>query len=414
MVRVLVFDPKIAGISGDMILGSLISLGANQSLLEKLAKVIENEIDYVEKAELEIVEVLRCEINATLVKLKLKEKIEAKHMDANKLKNYIVRVSEKLRLSDYLKNKAIEVLDLLAKAEATIHKSSKVHFHELASADTIFDIIGALMLLDNLGYMNNSCRIYSLPIATGIGEIKIKHGLLSAPAPATLELIRMKNIPFKVKNVNYELATPTGVAILASITHEFTSNLPVMRINRIGYGAGSRDLKEIPNVLRVFAGEIVEDKGEMEVISIIETNVDHVTGEQIGYLINKLMENGALDVQVIPSIGKKNRPFYIIRVLSRLENRERLAEMLMIETGSLGVRLINIPRIIAKRSTSIVEVNVMGRKFRIRIKKAWLRNGRLISIKPEYEDLKKISIDTNLPLRDVEQIVMKQLSKSRN
>ncbi len=414
-LKLLVFDPKIAGISGDMILGALVDLGADSRLLCELAGIIENKLNHVKEASVNIEKVKRCGISCTRVDFKLKEKIDSEVSRPSKLKNNMLKVCGEIGLSSHVQAKALEIIDLLIEAESRIHGSTNVHFHELASADTIFDVVGSLALLSELGFISNNSKICSLPIATGIGDIETKHGLLSAPAPATLEIIRIKSIPFKVKKVFFELATPTGVAILASIADEFALSLPLMRIDGIGYGAGGRDLNELPNILRIFSGEAIEADvfGKVEIISILETNIDNVTGEQIGYLIGRLMNSGALDVQVIPSIGKKNRPFYIVKVLSKIEDRDRLLEVLMSETGSLGVRVIEVPRIVAERRIFKVEVEVMGKKFSVRVKRAWLLSGKVISVRPEYEDLRRIAAELNLPLRVVEQIVMEKLKSHK-
>ncbi|MCE7697628.1 MAG: nickel pincer cofactor biosynthesis protein LarC [Methanobacterium paludis] len=234
-----------------------------------------------------------------------------------------------------------------------------------------------------------------MPVALGGGRIKSEHGMLSVPTPATLEIL--KNVPVFGGPVDYELATPTGAAIFVNMVDEFCSFYPLIRNRKIGYGAGKHDL-EIPNILRIMNGD---SQVPTDNVSILETNLDNVTGEVIGHTFQKLMEVGARDVTVIPTITKKNRPGHLLRVITKPSNCDKISEAIIRETGTLGVRVLPyVHRNIVSRKIIPVEVAINGMKRKIRIKVGMIGD-EVISSKVEYEDAKKLSEETGIPLKDV-------------
>ena len=245
------------------------------------------------------------------------------------------------RLTTRQKDTARRIFTALAEAEARVHglPVEEIHFHEVGAADSIADIVGAAVGFDLLGVE----RIVASPVPTGMGKVKIAHGECSIPAPATAELL--KGIPLAASAVEGELTTPTGAAILATLVDSF-GPLPAMKIERIGYGAGQKDFAGQPNILRLLVGEAVDTAGAAplphtflsDAVCVLETNLDDITGEIVGYSISRLWDAGALDVYTTPIQMKKNRPAVKLTVLCRPEDAPAMEEILFAETTTLGVR----------------------------------------------------------------------------
>ena len=269
----------------------------------------------------------------------------------------------------------------------------KVHFHEVGAADAVADIVGAAYSFHKLG-MNDKI-IYGMPVALGGGRIESKHGLLSIPAPATLEIL--KNIPVFGGPVNYELTTPTGAALFVNMVNKFTNYYPLLTNRKIGYGAGKMELS-FPNVLRILEGDSAV---ESDHVSILETNIDNATGEVMGHIFKLLMECGARDVSIVPTITKKNRPGHLLRVIAKPIDSDMLSEVIIRETGTLGVRIIPyVHRNKTSRKIIPVKVDINGKMVEIQMKIGMIGN-EVISIQPEFEDARKVSEDTGIPLKDV-------------
>ena len=298
-------------------------------------------------------------------------------------------------ITEEILNFSKKVFKTLADAESHVHGTTidKVHFHEVGAADAVADIMGSSYLFHKLGLHKN--KVYGMPVALGGGRINSMHGKLSVPAPATLEIL--KNVPTFGGPVNKELATPTGAALYVNMVDEFTNFYPLLTNKESYYGAGKMELP-FPNVLRIVNGT---SGLEQENVSILETNMDDVTGEVLGNIFNELMAHGARDISIIPTITKKNRPGHLLRVITRPEDTENLSEKMIRETGTLGVRVIPYAhRNIAHREIIPSEVEIGGINFEIDIKVGKIGND-VISVKPEYEDARKISETTGIPLKDV-------------
>ncbi|MEM0320210.1 MAG: nickel pincer cofactor biosynthesis protein LarC [Candidatus Nezhaarchaeales archaeon] len=403
-MKVLVIDPRLAGISGDMLLSALIDLSGEEEVLHRLASVIEEEVDYCEEVDLEIHDVHRGGIRAKRVVLKVKEKLEG--ITSSKFKYNVEKVLRALDLSDEAESFSKKVVEEICEAEAKVHVGNELL--EVASVDTIFDVVGVALLLDRLRLFDS--EIYTTPPVLGSGFIETRHGVLPVPAPATLEILRKHNFTYSNISIDQELTTPTGAALLVNLAKKVIDFYPPMRVAGVGYGAGLKDLPSIPNVLRVVLGETASLKVADRNV-VLETTVDDVTGEVLGDVIEKLVELGALDVTVLQGIGKKGRPVYIVKVLARFEDHAKLAEALIDELGTLGVRILEVPRIVVERSQKRVEVEVQGRKFEVTVKESKMPNNRLLRVKPEYEDLKRISRELRIPLRRVLDIVQRELWK---
>ena len=316
--------------------------------------------------------------------------VEHEPQHAHRHLHHITEMIDGSQLTDRQKSLAKRIFTKLGEAEAKVHGTTlqKVHFHEVGAIDSIADIVGAAIGWDLLGVD----RIVASPIPTGTGFIQIAHGRCSVPAPATAELLQ--GIPLANCDVAAELTTPTGAAILATLVDEF-GPLPAMRIEQIGYGAGQRDLTEQPNLLRLLVGE-TDVEAQREQVDLIETNLDDTSGEMIGYCIERLWEIGALDVYTASIQMKKNRPGVLLSVLCSRNDVQKVEEILLQETTTLGVRRTSVSRRILARRPHQVET-------------AWgVVQGVIASLpcggerfSPEYESCRAVAVKQRVAVLDV-------------
>ena len=302
-------------------------------------------------------------------------------------------------LDPEIRDTAKRVFDRLAEAEAKVHNMSKanVHLHEVSGIDSIVDIVGSVI---GLAYLDVD-TVYASPLSLGRGFVRCAHGLMPVPVPGTMELL--KGVPIHQTDIPKELVTPTGAALITTLSQEF-GVMPQMRLDRVGYGAGTRDLEQRPNLLRLCLGEKVSSSdsqtthhhAETDSVDIIETNVDDMSPEITGYVTTRLFEHGALDVFLTPIFMKKNRPATQITVLCPTPHRDKLIELLLTETTTFGVRLASANRVKLRRDFIQVETQ-WGT---IQAKRGYL-NGTLIKTVPEYEDCKRLAEQNNVPLRQI-------------
>jgi uncharacterized protein (TIGR00299 family) protein len=405
--RILVFDPQMAGISGDMIIGALLDLGAAPARVIEAMKTPKHHLKGCRELEITVAEVPKNGIQATKINVKIDEDII--DITAVELLNATTACLQDVRISHAAKDYVLTSINKLVSAEATIHGQSfhNIHLHELGSADTIADIIGAATALDDLDIFSDAA-VFSTPVAIGGGVFPASHGAFSSPAPVTIEILRSSGFLTIGGPVDAELATPTGVSLLTSLTSECTRFYPPIKPTDVGYGAGSKDFDDIPNVLRVILGEPFDSGLMKDEVVVIETNLDDVTGEVIGYSINKLLQEGARDVVSIPTLNKKGRPGHLIQVIADRSNVERLCTVLIEETGSLGVRTYACNRRLLLRESIPVEVMVDNKSAIVNVKVAKDTNCQIIRIKPEYDDVKRLSELTGKPLRDIEDLVVRE------
>ena len=298
-----------------------------------------------------------------------------------------------------VRDTAKRVFDRLAEAEAKVHNTSKdsVHLHEVSGIDSIVDIVGSVI---GLAYLAVDA-VYASPLSLGRGFVRCAHGVMPVPVPGTMELLQ--GVPIHQTDIPKELVTPTGAALITTLSQGF-GVMPQMRLDRIGYGAGTRDLEQRPNLLRLCLGEKTSDTdlktthhhAETDSVEIIETNVDDMSPEITGYVTTQLFEHGALDVFLAPVYMKKGRPATQITVLCPMIHRDRLIELLLTETTTFGVRLSAADRIKLRRDFVRVETQWGA----IQAKRGYL-NGALIKTVPEYEDCKRLAEQNNVPLRQV-------------
>lgn len=390
-MRILLIDPSVAGVSGDMFLAALLDLGAPAEVLQRVIDSIERQTG--KELELKVVETERKGIRCTQVELRVEEDFQS--AGYTELKEYLELLLERCALSRRACNYARRCLETLIEGEERIHRGG--HLHELGSVDTLFDIAGAAALLDAINVWK--FRVISTPVNVGSGTVRTSHGELSVPLPLTADILRVKGVPF-VKRHRGELATPTGLALLSNLVHEFSEELPVVRLLRTGRGAGTVELDEAPNLLQL---HLCESSGiDKEQISLLETSVDDVTGEVLGSTIGELLKAGALDVQVIPTVTKKNRPGHVLQVLCRPGEEERLAEVMMRTLGTLGVRYSRMSmRFALRREVRRVDVQIGDYRGHARVKLGLDREGRVVSLKPEYQDAAEIAERLRMPVREV-------------
>jgi len=386
-MRAIVFDP-FCGASGDMIIGAFLELGAD---FEKVRDAME--CIGIGDVKVKCQKVRKCDIFATKVNVKTNDKGGIKE-------NAIVEIIEKTGLDDFIIKDAISIFKRIARAESKIHGApeDQLVFHEVGAFDAIADIIGSLVAFSDIGIKGSN--VYSTPVSLGGGFIDCVHGKLPVPAPATLEILSDSKMFTRGGPVDKELLTPTGAAILSHFVENSCEFFPGIKIERVGYGAGLQDL-DLPNVLRVVLGE-VDDSLVKEQIEVIETNVDDVTGEVLGNLIDRLIELGAKDVCVIPATMKKGRSGHIIKVISESKDTSNIARKIMEETGSLGVRVMPTKhRLIALRKLDSVTIDIGGVNREVTVKIATDTKGKLLGVSAEFEDAKRVAKEFGVPVRDV-------------
>lgn len=369
-----------SGISGDMFLGALLDAGLPFKILEKNIKSLPL-VGFSLSASPD----MRQGLSGTRF---------AVHIDDHKhehrgLKD-IQEIIESSILSRNVKDKSIRIFEAIASEEGRIHglPPDQVHFHEVGAVDSIIDIVGAMFGLE---YMNIS-SIYSSHLPLGSGFIDSRHGRIPVPAPATIALL--KGAPVYDSGLKFELITPTGAAIIKELVMSFGS-MPPMVVKDVGYGVGSRDLPDRPNLFRIIIGEDALNK-ETDFVVLLEANMDDSNPEWIGFLMEKLFEAGALDVAFVPVQMKKNRPGLQIQVMGMPHQTNQLSDIIFRESSSLGVRFRYSQRKILKRSPSDVD-SPWGK---IRVKKITQPDGS-ISFAPEYEKCKEIADVKNIPLKEV-------------
>ncbi len=394
-MKAILFDP-FCGASGDMIISALIDLGADEGRLKKAMELAAD-------VEVEFSRTVKKGISACSVNVSTRK-------EGSLTLSQIIERMKSLHLPADIVSDAIAVFNILGKAEAKVHgiPLEKLHFHELGQEDAIADIVGACSAFHDLGLKMH--RVFCTPISVGMGFIEFSHGKFPVPAPAALEILKEYSLLWKTGPVEGELLTPTGAALLAHFVNEKVA-CPPMRTERTGYGAGSMD-GHVPNVLRIISGEI-DDALISDRIEMLETNVDDVTGQVLGNLIDELMRAGALDVAIIPATMKKGRSGHIVQVIVQPPDTEKLARKIIEETGSLGVRIIPIKhRLIAEREMRKIEITINGKMFPIAVKIAKDLRGSILNISAEFEDCKKASQESGIPVRDVIRLAEEEARKS--
>jgi len=377
-----------------MFLGALLDAGLPaERLRAELRKIPLGDYEFKQSR------VLRAGLAGTRVEIVVPEKQPERHL------RDIEQLIEGSALTKPAKERAIEVFGRIAEAEGKLHDkpAAKVHFHEVGAVDAIIDVAGACAGLELL----EVSELVSSPLNVGGGRVDAAHGSLPVPAPATAELLR--DIPIYSSGVDAELVTPTGAALVVALARSF-GPLPPMKVERIGYGAGARDLRGHPNLLRLFLGQRIElgsresgvgaeaansDAGE-EIVSVLEANVDDMSPQLYGYLVERALAAGALDVTCSSIQMKKNRPGLEVSILCPPERSDALAQLLFDETTTIGLRIYEARRKVLDRELVTVET----RYGAVRVKVA-RRDGRVLNVAPEYEDCQRLAAEKSVPLKEV-------------
>ena len=396
-----------SGISGDMVLGAIVDAGVDAEIitteLEKLNLNDEFSIHFQKTSKHNI-----SGTRATVETAHEPENHKHSHGPSRHLSD-IFSILDCSQFETSIRYTAKQIFDKLASAEAKVHDidKHKVHLHEVSGIDSIVDIVGSVVGLKQLDIE----EIYASPLSLGRGFVHCAHGMMPVPVPGTMELLN--GVPIRQTDIPHELVTPTGAAIITTLAKNY-GVMPNMTVNKIGYGAGTRDLEQQPNLLRLCVGEKISSNhstvrhdssfGIREQIEIIETNIDDMTPEISGYVMEKLFENGALDVLIVSTLMKKGRPGNQINVLCTSDNREQLTKVLLTETTTFGVRYYTANRVILNRDFTEVDTQ-WGT---IRVKQGYL-NGVLIKSTPEYEDCKSIAEKNNIPIQTVYQAALKMI-----
>jgi len=379
-MKTLYFD-CFAGASGDMILGAMVAAGVEpHAVLGQLSLL------NVQGYSVDFQTVDRSGISATYARVQTPDEHAHRHL------SQILKIIYDSQLPVGVKDRAAKVFSLLAEAEARVHNEpvERVHFHEVGALDAIIDVVGAAICFNLAGIERFVCS----PLHVGSGSVEMDHGRFPVPPPAVVELL--KGAPIYSTDIKGELVTPTGAAIIATVCSEY-GPLPKMELQRTGYGAGTRQYEKFPNVLRVLIGETEAETANEERLWMIETNVDDMSPQIFGHVMERALEMGALDCYFTAIQMKKDRPGVLLSVLCRPRDKESLTEMLFTETTTLGVRSYEVERRALEREIVRVETEYGP----IDVKVARL-NGHVVNEMPEYEQCRAAARKASVPLRVVE------------
>lgn len=397
MTQAIAYLDCSAGISGDMFLGALLDAGLSLESLRQALGALALE-GYI----------LQCEpcSDKGLRGSRLHVQLTAGEQPARRLAD-IKTLLDASTLAPSVRESALSVFQRLAEAEAQVHGTSiaQVHFHEVGAVDALVDIVGACWAIETLGL----ARIYASPLPLSSGQVQSAHGLLPVPAPATLEILRRVSAPWQPSSGVGEMVTPTGAALLATFAH-FAQ--PAMTIEQVGYGFGQKQFPW-PNCLRVCLGRALQpfasvtEEPEVDQVSVLECNIDNMTGEQLGDLLGQLLAAGALDAGYLPMQMKKNRPAVVLSVICQPEESERLARLVLTESGTLGVRIQQVWRRKAQRTS--MQIDTPLGPVQVKVK----RMGKsIISAAPEYEDCRRLARAHQLPLQEVYTLVHEVMKRA--
>jgi uncharacterized protein (TIGR00299 family) protein len=371
-----------SGISGDMTLGALVDAGVPLDAIRSGLPGLQ-----VPGWTINAEKVWKNGMSATFVRVATEDQSKHRGLSA------ILEILQKSTLSDQVRENASAIFRKLGEAEASVHDVplEKIHFHEVGAVDAIVDIVGACIGFEILGIEKFACS----PLNVGGGTAKMAHGVLPVPAPATAKLLQGR--PTYSNGIQKELVTPTGAAIVTTLCDLFGPQ-PPMSVSAVGYGAGSADLENQPNVLRIMIGEAAEQALPTfdEEISVIEANLDDMNPQIYGYFQDRALAAGALDVYTTPVQMKKNRPGTLLTLLCKPSDTEKLMSMIFAETTSLGARSYRAQRRILPRES--ISVHTQFGDVRVKIARV---NGHIRQAAPEFEDCRKLATEKNVPLQQV-------------
>lgn len=408
MAQIVIIDSQVAGISGDMLLSSLIDVGANKKKVIDSIYACQN---YFKGSKIRNVEFAKTSsYGISCTKFLFDYTDSANSRIGSAVYRAIAACSDSLNLSNVAKSFVLNSLKKIIQAESKIHGSSytSVRLHEISTIDTAADLIGTAVALDDLDLLSK--KFYTTDVAVGNGLLEFSHGVVPNPGNAILEILSDRQILLVPGKLDGEITTPTGAAMLVNLASEHISQYPPITPEKIGNGRGQKEGKNVANILRLVIGNSnLKLDYTSESVYELETNVDDVTGEIIGNLIDVLYANNAKDVTVLHGISKKNRPSFVVKVLADKTSRDALIQILLSETGSLGCRVDEVNRITTSRSFITLPITIENRKFQVKVKISKNGNGSVNSIKPEYDDIKNISTVLKIPYKNVFDTVYHEL-----
>ncbi|MFW9797847.1 MAG: nickel pincer cofactor biosynthesis protein LarC [Candidatus Thorarchaeota archaeon] len=430
--KTVLIDVSTAGASGDMFLSALMDLiGEDNALLPVAASLL----IYDPSFRINMVTHTHSGITGRQIQVTQNSGIRFTPIS---IMEVLHSVAEEVELSDAGKKIAVKALNEILEAESRAHDKpiDELHLHETGTVDTILDIVGTAYLLEKTGLLGEA-EFLSTRVAVGSGTIETEHGLLEVPVPAVAEMLVANDVPYHNGKAKTEVLTPTGAAILIAITDKFVESHEDFVAQSQGFGFGIRDLGKTPNMLSIVIGEtviseeeeskpvkeapkkketkppketkpkpeekpkVIDSWNEDEVI-VIETNVDDVDGETLATLFDTLLEEGlAYDVTIIPAIGKKNRPCYVVKVIAAKAGLKSIADVMVKNLGTIGIRYTNWQRLKATRETIVCSFEIDGKEYMIRVKVSRTVDGSILNIKPEADDVLRVSKETGIPVREL-------------
>jgi uncharacterized protein (TIGR00299 family) protein len=413
LTRIGIIDSQISGISGDMLLASLVDAGANKRRIIDAILACQNFLEGSEIKSVRFSKTITHGFSAMAFSLDYTDNTRQRRgMD---MYRSLAACCDSLDLEQRAKVFALECLKTVIAAEAFIHgeDANHVYLDETSSIDTFADLIGCAAALQDLNLFQ--ARILSTKVAVGGGTVTFSHGTVPNPTNAVLEIFKGKHFILAGGQVSEEITTPTGAAILVNLASESINHYPTFTPLKIGYGAGQKIFGQFPNILRFIIGESsLASEAYSDTSCLIETTVDDISGEIIGNLIEQLSAGAVKDVIAIPGIGKKNRPTHLIRIICDNANLSNVLTTLFMEAGTIGARFQDIQRLVLPRSIVIVPVNISGYDFNVRVKISRGLNAEALGVKPEFDDVKDIASTTGISVKRAMELVSAQIAYKIN
>jgi len=399
--KIVVIDSQVAGISGDMFLSALVDCGADKNRIINNIKTIEKLFSNTRIKKIEFMNSESNGIRATKFHFEIEE--NSLERNASEMLRILANCCNVTNLSDTAKKFAMETIKTIIRIESRIHNKEvgDLHLHESSSIDTAADIIGSATALDDLDLFFNT-TFYSTKVAVGGGITQFSHGTIPNPTNAVLEIFKLLEIPITGGPVHSEITTPTGAAILAGLNPRIISTYPEFIPHKIGYGTGFKKFEGIPNILRISIGKSnIHNSIQSDTVSVLETNIDDMTGEMIGDLVEKISKQdvGVKDVTLVSGITKKNRPVHILKVICSEDIEKRVIELIFNETGTLGIRKTINERYKLERFSIMLPIIIENHEYVISVKISKDQQGRIVNVKPEFENIREIANKLGLPFK---------------
>lgn len=399
--KIAIVDCQVAGIAGDMLMSSLVDAGASTDKVIDAIFACQNFLKGGKIIRASFEKTISHGFSATRLDLVCKDSVHERK--GAEMYRALAACCDSLGLEQRAKVFALESLKAIISAEATIHGEDfdSVHLHEASSIDTLADLVGCAVALQDLKLFD--AKIFSTRVAVGGGVLKFSHGTVPNPASAILEIFKGRQFVLAGGQAEEELTTPTGAAMLVNLAQGSVNYYPSISPEKIGYGAGTKKFEGFANVVRVLIGT-ASTVAAKDTVCVVETNVDDASGEVIGNLVEQLTDV-CKDVTVIPGTTKKSRPAYLIRIISDHAQLNSVLEILFSESGTLGARVQEVERFILPRAILTVPVSINGNTFNVHVKVARDSAGRVTNVKPEFEDIKIIASRCQMPVKKVMELV---------